>query len=446
VRTIIRFSILATLLSAAVSASAQTTAEIIQSAPWSTFSVGQGVVAKTCHFTNLLGGGQDVYVADADMTSAGVSLKFVSVGDGTRKTVSAWAATVPGSAAAIDGAWTNTVDGKPDQYLRINGVQLALTNPVAQERGGITISALGDVICRTKPVAGWASLAEPNIMASEVPSVDNGAAYEWTPSGAADYSYYYTTRAPRSAIGVTANNHVLLVVVDGRRSPAAIGVSYSQMAELMLALGAVNATELDGGGSSTLWGRTTGVLNQPSDGSERSVGLAICLVAPVTPPVSGVDDIIVESRAGGLNVGQYSEEGVWANSGANCTAPGATSGIGMRYASTNRSVVGAKGAVYRPAIQLAGNYEVFAAWGAATNRRNPIAYTVTGTGSPTKIPVDQSVVDNTWVSLGTYPFAVGTSGNVRMTNEDVDLSGSFYAGPVKFVYMPPANVKNWEMY
>jgi hypothetical protein len=118
----------------------------------------------------------------------------------------------------------------------------------------------------------------------------------------------------------------------------------------------------------------------------------------------------------------------------------------MRYASTNRSVVGAKGAVYRPAIQLAGNYEVFAAWGAATNRRNPIAYTVTGTGSPTKIPVDQSVVDNTWVSLGTYPFAVGTSGNVRMTNEDVDLSGSFYAGPVKFVYMPPANVKNWEMY
>gem|GEM_PF-5898469 len=50
------------------------------------------------------------------------------------------------------------------------------------------------------------------------------------------------------------------------------------------------------------------------------------------------------------------------------------------------------------------------------------------------------------MSLGTYPFAVGTSGNVRMTNEDVDLSGSFYAGPVKFVYMPPANVKNWEMY
>ena len=73
-------------------------------------------------------------------------------------------------------------------------------------------------------------------MASEVPVVADGRPYQWTPPGARDYNYYYVGRAPRSAIGVTADNHVLLVVVDGRRPPSAIGVSYANVAELMIAL------------------------------------------------------------------------------------------------------------------------------------------------------------------------------------------------------------------
>lgn len=440
------FSAVVAVMCVATSLSAQTTAQIIQNAPWNVFHVGQGVVAKTCHFDNLLGGGQDVYVADADMTSPGVSLKFASIGDGTRRATSAWAATVPGTAAAINGAWFNPSTGIPDQYLRIGGVQLALTNPVAQERGGITIAASGLVTCRTRPDAGWASLAEPDIMASEVPLVVNGAPYVWTPVGAPDYNYYYVTRNPRSGIGVTADNRVLLVVVDGRRSPVAIGVSYSQMAELMIALGAVNATVLDGGGSSTLWGRTTGVLNQPSDGSERNVAMALCLVAPVVPPPSGVDDIIIESRSGGLNHQQYTEEVAWADSGTNCTAPGATSGIGMRYASTYRSVAGMKSATYRPAIQVEGAYEVFVAWGAGANRRNPVTYTVTSTAGSTKYLIDQNAVVNQWVSLGVHPFAVGTGGSLKVSNEDVDVSGNMFAGPAKFVYQAPASVADWRAY
>jgi hypothetical protein len=403
-------------------------------------------VAKTCHFENLFGGGQDIYVTDADMTSPGVSLKFVSLANGTRKAVSAWAATVPGTAAAINGAWFNPADGLPDQYLRIDGVQLALTNPVAQERGGITVASNGLVTCRTKPGAGWASLAEPNIMASEVASVASSQPFQWTTSGAPDYDYYYVTRAPRTAIGVTADNHVLFVVVDGRRSPAAIGVSYAQVAELMIALGAVNATELDGGGSSTMWGRTTGVLNQPSDGQERSVAMALCLVAPVTPPVTGVSDIIIEPRSGGLNHQNYSESGVLADSGTNCTAPGATSGIGMRYGSTNRTAAGLKSATYRPAIQLAGNYEVFVAWGAGGSRRYPISYTVASTAGSAKTLVDQAATANVWVPLGVYPFSVGTSGSVTISNEDIDTSGNMFAGPVKFVYVPAASVENWQQY
>lgn len=279
IRTLLCVVVVALL--SATRISAQTTAEMIQNAPWIVREVGKGVVVKTCHFDNLFGGQQDVYVADADRNTAGVALKLVGVGDGTRKTIINWAADVPGAAAAINGAWCNPSTGIPDQFLRISGVNLAYTNPVAQERGGITIAPNGTVACRTRPTNGWPSLTHPNIMASEVASVDNGLPFVWTVAapGEGDYNYYHVNRAPRSAIGVTANNHVLLVVVDGRRAPAAIGVTYAHMAELLIALGAVNGTELDGGGSSALWGRDYGVFNQPSDGSPRSVGNALCIVA-----------------------------------------------------------------------------------------------------------------------------------------------------------------------
>ena len=261
-------------------AAGQSTAEIVRDAAWTVRVAGRGVVVRTCHFDNLFGGQQDVYVADADMNVPGVALVFAGTADGTRKAVSAWASGVAGAAAAVNGAWFNDADGLPIQFLRIGGVNLAVTHPVAQERGGIVISAAGAVSCRTRPHGGWGSLAAPNIMASEVPSVVDGQPYAWTYPEAPDYKYYYVNRAPRTAIGVTADNHVLLVVVDGRRAPSSIGVSYAHVAELMIALGAVNATVLDGGGSSTLWGRGLGVVNQPSDGRERSVALSVALVAP----------------------------------------------------------------------------------------------------------------------------------------------------------------------
>ena len=80
-------------------------------------------------------------------------------------------------------------------------------------------------------------------------------------------------RAPRTAIGILPNRHVLLAVVDGRQSTS-IGCTLAEMGELLKKFGAVNAVNFDGGGSSELviGGR---IINKPSDGSERSVGSAL---------------------------------------------------------------------------------------------------------------------------------------------------------------------------
>ncbi|MDQ7991137.1 MAG: phosphodiester glycosidase family protein [Propionicimonas sp.] len=74
---------------------------------------------------------------------------------------------------------------------------------------------------------------------------------------------------PRTAIGVVAPNHYVLVVVDGREDGYSRGATLPELARIMLDLGATTAYNLDGGGSSTLYFAGE-VVNQPSNGGERA--------------------------------------------------------------------------------------------------------------------------------------------------------------------------------
>ena len=80
-------------------------------------------------------------------------------------------------------------------------------------------------------------------------------------------------RAPRTGAGVTADGTVLLMVVDGRSRQSA-GMTLKEFAQYLKRFGAVSAVNFDGGGSSemVLDGR---VMNRPSDGAERPVGIGL---------------------------------------------------------------------------------------------------------------------------------------------------------------------------
>lgn len=83
-------------------------------------------------------------------------------------------------------------------------------------------------------------------------------------------------RAPRTALGILPNHHVLLAVVDGRQSHS-IGCTLTELGALMKKFGAVDAINFDGGGSSEM---VVGgqIQNSPSDGAERPVASAIIVV------------------------------------------------------------------------------------------------------------------------------------------------------------------------
>ncbi|MFF0199903.1 phosphodiester glycosidase family protein [Streptomyces sp. NPDC005017] len=96
---------------------------------------------------------------------------------------------------------------------------------------------------------------------------------------AALYNGWYLQRAPRTAAGVTANGRIVLLTVDGRRPGHSVGMTIAETAEVMRSLGAVNALNLDGGGSTAMVvnGELQGL---PSDRTgERPDGDALVVLA-----------------------------------------------------------------------------------------------------------------------------------------------------------------------
>ena len=93
--------------------------------------------------------------------------------------------------------------------------------------------------------------------------------------------FYYrfgVRRNPRTLAGTTAEGNLLLVAVDGRQPGYSVGATFEESALIMQALCAVEAVNLDGGGSTAM---TIGedLVNQTSDPTgERPIGDAIVLL------------------------------------------------------------------------------------------------------------------------------------------------------------------------
>jgi len=89
---------------------------------------------------------------------------------------------------------------------------------------------------------------------------------------------FVETRHPRTAVARLKDGKFLMVTVDGRQKES-VGMNLNELAALLLELGATDAMNLDGGGSTTMFADGK-VINHPSDKEgERKVSDAI-LVFP----------------------------------------------------------------------------------------------------------------------------------------------------------------------
>jgi exopolysaccharide biosynthesis protein len=84
--------------------------------------------------------------------------------------------------------------------------------------------------------------------------------------------------APRTAIGQRENGEVLMLVIDGR-SLNSLGASLKDVQDIFIKYGAVNAVNMDGGSSATMYYNGK-VINKPSDVlGERAVS-SVFMVSP----------------------------------------------------------------------------------------------------------------------------------------------------------------------
>lgn len=86
----------------------------------------------------------------------------------------------------------------------------------------------------------------------------------------------FTDRNPRSAIGTSKDGEVVLFTIDGRQ-PDSVGSTLAETAAVAESLGLRQATNLDGGGSTTMVAEGE-VVNSVSGAEERPVGDALVWV------------------------------------------------------------------------------------------------------------------------------------------------------------------------
>ncbi len=182
--------------------------------------------------------------------------------------------------AGINGGFFNVKEGYSVSYLEKDGKVIALTqdevakrmNPGWMLNGVILIDTFDDILLDYSEVDSTYinSSNEKAVLGTGPMLLKDGSLCN------IGLTAFSENRHPRSSICETDDSY-LFIVVDGRQRGAS-GMTLFELQQLLQIFHCVDAINLDGGGSSTLWSKKDGILNNPSDlTGERKIANAIIL-------------------------------------------------------------------------------------------------------------------------------------------------------------------------
>lgn len=298
--SVVRFCVLSAAMFAFASLAASARVrEVVRTSEYVLYSatISEGMEYFNYKYFNLYGGAQNITAVEFD-----TRLYSFSISDFGGREKTSVKALESGAAAAINGSFFDK-DGGSVTYLQIDGKMLDTTvrnniynlldGAVMVRKGRLSIAdwspaiekkyrkkaeraqERGKVACRQSLTS---VIAAPPILVRKGKKTEPDMV-----KGLSTYQH------PRSVI-YTKGRMVGFMVIDGRSKGNATGMSMEQMQEFLInVVGADDAINLDGGGSSTLWvksmaGRNSGngfILNMPCDNrkfdslGERKVGNGI---------------------------------------------------------------------------------------------------------------------------------------------------------------------------
>lgn len=243
---------------------------------WITQTVKPGVTYKTGQFTLFGATQRRIYVLDVMLDASNT----LGIGFSTTNAATTTMCKNYNAVAGVNGGYFPFLDdSEKDPYIRINGatvqnghlgVPLIFTNSALLINNNIaTVRKFTETNTNLNLVAAAIPVSQAeNILVCGPILITNDVIESQINTG------HNTSSAARTGLGVTADGRrVFMVVVD--TGAGFTGVTTPQLAKILQALGAVNAMNLDGGGSSTMFVKDqgpAGLVNFPNGGTfQRAV-------------------------------------------------------------------------------------------------------------------------------------------------------------------------------
>jgi len=228
---------------------------------------------------------------------------------------------------------------------------------------------------------------------------------------------------PRTAVGYTPDGKAILMVVDGRQGSVSVGVSLIELAEIMVALGAREAINLDGGGSSQMVIGNS-LVNRPSGSTiQRSVATFLAVVPadsiPTIPAVGFEQILDTGDDAATVSDGWIAS----ANAGYYGDTPSLIALGGD----------GSKTVTFNPDLPSSNLYELYGWWVSSFNRSKSTHFIVHHEEGIDTVYADQSTDNSQWVKLGEFRFSGTNNDQVIVSNVGGDTQNYVVADAIRFV-------------
>lgn len=249
------------------------------------FNLAPGVIEKGYAFEDSTGKRIESFVIEIDTKNKNVSIEASTPNDESayglqpvRKQAEALLAKGENVVAGVNADFYNMATGEPNGVLVKDGV-IIKNHPESRKFFGILKD--GSAVIGDYNKFNEVKDNVEEALGGNAILVKDGQVFETPQTG--------TDKEPRTAVGIKSNGNVFFVTVDGRQEPYSAGLSMDDLAQLMISMGAIQALNLDGGGSTTHLSRIPGtdnleVKNRPSDNSERSVANSWMIISkePIT--------------------------------------------------------------------------------------------------------------------------------------------------------------------
>lgn len=268
------------------SLSAQSDSATFVSATWIKMNVAPGITLCQHYFgdKSLFSSNQNISILEIDPNKVKIDI----VGDTVLRTVTSFAEQYDAE-AAVNGSFfdmsSRNIPYNSVEYLKIDGEKKAPSRIEKPQReffqnGFIAFKEGQPYILKADVLPDWEDLiiAEDGVGTGPVLIID-GKDEEL------EQISFNKNRHPRTAAAIISKTKFILIVVDGR-APEAQGMSLFELQKVFQWLGAKDAINLDGGGSSAMYVKTddttdSNIVNKPSDNrkfddkGERNVANAI---------------------------------------------------------------------------------------------------------------------------------------------------------------------------